>query len=119
PKPVNGPKVEEVIVTGTNIRGVDVAAPTVTITRSDINKTGFVTIENLLESIPQNYDGVTPDGRYANEGGGFVAVRNNERATAIDLRGLGPQSTLTLLNGTRRAGSVGGRVVDVSMIPLA
>ena len=112
-------RLEEVVVTGTNIRGVDISAPTTTITRSEINKTGFVTLESLLESIPQNFDGVTPDGRYANEGGGFVAVRNNERAAAIDLRGLGPQSTLTLLNGTRRASSVGGRVVDVSMIPLA
>lgn len=111
---------EKITVTGTRIRGVqDLAAPSLTFTREDIDETGFTTVEGLFESIPQNFDGVTPDGRFSNEGGSFVAVRNNERAAAIDLRGLGPQSTLTLLNGTRRAGSVGGRVVDVSVIPLS
>jgi outer membrane cobalamin receptor len=39
--------------------------------------------------------------------------------TAVDLRGLGAQSTLTLVNGTRRAGSIDGRVVDISAIPLS
>ncbi len=37
---------------------------------------------------------------------------------AVDLRGLGAESTLTLVNGARQAGSLEGRVVDVSAIPL-
>ncbi|WP_129791706.1 TonB-dependent siderophore receptor [Sphingosinicella sp. CPCC 101087] len=110
----------EIVVTGSHIRGVrDTASPTQTITRRDIEKTGYSTVEELFESLPQNFDEVTPEGRFANEGGSLLRGLNNSRVTAIDLRGLGAQSTLTLVNGTRRAGSIGGRVVDISAIPLS
>ena len=112
--------VEPVIVTGTHIRGTkELPSPSITVGRQEFEDSGYVGVEDLFEDLPQNFDGVTPDGRYSNEGGGFVAQRNNERATAIDLRGLGPQSTLTLVDGMRRAGSVSGRVVDISAIPLS
>jgi outer membrane cobalamin receptor len=112
--------VEPVIVTGTHIRGTkELPSPAIVMTRDEFESSGYVTVQDLFEQLPQNFDGVTPDGRYSNEGGGFVAQRNNERATAIDLRGLGPQSTLTLVDGLRRAGSVSGRVVDISAIPLS
>jgi outer membrane cobalamin receptor len=111
---------ESVVVTGTHIRGnQELPSPTLTVSRLEFEDSGFVTVQDLFEQLPQNFDGVTQDGRFANEGGGFVAQRNNERATAIDLRGLGPQSTLTLVDGMRRAGSVSGRIVDISAIPLS
>ena len=111
---------EGVVVTGTHIRGTkELPAPSLTMQRQEFEDSGYVTLQDVFEQLPQNFDGVTQDGRFSNEGGGFVAQRNNERATAIDLRGLGPQSTLTLVDGMRRAGSVSGRVVDISAIPLS
>lgn len=109
----------KVIVTGTRIRGTDVAVPMTVITREEFEKTGYVTVEELFESLPQNFDEMTPDGRFANEGGSLLRGLNNARVTAVDLRGLGAESTLTLVDGSRRARSIGGRVVDISAIPLS
>lgn len=114
-------ELEQVVVTGTHIRGVqDIAQPSSTITREEIDKAGFTTMENLFEKLPENFNTVTPLGRAAgNLSGNTVAGLNWTRVTAIDLRGLGAESTLTLINGRRRAGSIFGRVVDVSAIPLS
>src|SRR5690606_12772641 len=109
----------EIVVTGTRIRGVDVPVPTIELDREDFANGAYTSIEQVFESLPQNFDEVTPDGRFANEGGSQLRGLNNERVAAIDLRGLGAQSTLTLVNGSRRAGSVDGRVVDISVIPLS
>lgn len=109
----------QLVVTGTRIRGAEVPVPMTVITREEIENTGFSTLEALFEGLPQNFDEVTPDGRFANEGGSLLRGLNNARVSAIDLRGLGVQSTLTLVNGTRRAGSIDGRVVDISAIPLS
>lgn len=111
---------DEVVVTGSHIRGVtDLPTPTFTLDADDIRRAGFSTLEGMLEQLPQNFAEVTPEGRFANEGGSRIRGQNNTQVTAIDLRGLGPQSTLTLVNGARPAGSIGGRVVDVSAIPLS
>jgi iron complex outermembrane receptor protein len=112
-------ELSNLLVTGTRIRGADVSVPMTVLTREEIENTAFSTVEELFESLPQNFDEVTPDGRFANEGGSLLRGLNNNRVSAIDLRGLGAQSTLTLVNGTRRAGSIGGRVVDISAIPLS
>lgn len=109
----------DIVVTGTRIRGVAVPAPMVVVTREEFLNAGIATVEELFESLPQNFDEVTPDGRFANEGGSLLRGLNNSRVSAVDLRGLGAQSTLTLVNGTRRAGSIDGRVVDISAIPLS
>lgn len=111
--------VSELTVTGTNLRGVDVPAPTIVVSRNEIQNTGVSTLQEIFDQLPQNFSGISPQGRTANEGGSLLAAQNNQRVTAIDLRGLGAQSTLTLINGTRRAGNVGGRVVDISNIPLS
>lgn len=114
-------ELEEIVVTGTNIRGVtEVAAPSIIMTRADLEKTGYSSIEKLLDDLPQNFAAISFDGAQALESASRVAQRNGvDRASGIDLRGLGAESTLTLVNGTRRAGSIDGRVVDVSAIPLS
>ena len=112
--------VEEVVVTGSHIRGVqETAAPSMQFTREDIAKTGYSTIEQLFASLPQNFSSMSVEGQYAYEGGSRIATENFDRASGIDLRGIGADSTLTLLNGQRRAGSSFGRIVDVSSIPLS
>ncbi len=111
-------ELEEIVVTGTHIRGAtDVPAPVRTITRDDIERAGFVTTQDLLESVPQNFSGTTPGG-FRTQGASLIAELNTEQAATVDLRGLGPQSTLTLLNGHRQAGAIGGRAFDISTIPL-
>lgn len=112
-------KAEQITVTGTNVRGVkDIAAPSITITHSEIQQSGVATTEDLFRSLPQNFALIAPDAFFGT-GVSNIAQQNYGRASAVDLRGLGPQSTLVLLNGNRLAGTLSGRVVDVSTIPLS
>jgi len=113
--------IQEVVVTGTHIRGTNnVAAPLMRMTREDIAKTGYATLENLFDDLPQNFAEISADGALASDGGSPLAQSNSaSRISGVDLRGLGAQSTLTLLNGTRRAGGLQGQVVDISAIPLS
>lgn len=109
----------EVVVTGSHIRGVkDVAAPAITITREQFEQTGASTVQEIFQSLPQNFDEMSSDVIFG-RGGTALAGQNLDRASAVDLRGLGSGSTLTLLNGMRRAGSINGQVVDVTQIPLS
>ncbi len=108
----------EIVVTGTHIRGVtDLPSPVQIYTRRDIENNGFGTVEKMLEKLPQNFAEISTEGART-QGGSRLAAFNIDRAAGVDLRGLGADSTLTLLNGRRRAASIDGRVVDVSVIPL-
>ncbi len=110
---------DEVVVTGSHIRGIDtVGASSLTFTREEIDSTGYSTVQDLFESLPQNLDEISPDGSVAT-GASEVANGNTQGASSISLRGLGPGSTLILLNGKRRPGNIRGRAVDVSAIPLS
>ncbi|MET0497805.1 MAG: TonB-dependent receptor [Steroidobacteraceae bacterium] len=109
---------DEIVVTGSHIRGASTSTQGITIDRAEIDRTGFSTVESLVESLPQNFADVSPAGRLST-GGATLSGINNDRASSVNLRGLGAQSTLTLLDGVRPAGSVGGRVFDVSAIPLS
>lgn len=109
----------DLIVTGSHIRGAkELAVPSITLDREQIEKSGYLTVPDLLRSLPQNFSQVSPEG-YGGDGAARLSVLNYERITGVDLRGLGADSTLTLLNGQRRAGSIDGRVVDISVIPLS
>lgn len=109
----------EIIVTGTRIRGVsNDSSPTVTINRDDIDRTGYTTTGELMNSLPQNFGGFSFAGAFA-DGNRSIASTNIEGAQSVDLRGLGPGSTLVLLNGERRSGALSGQVNDISTIPLA
>ena len=113
-------RLEEVIVTGSHIRGAqDVTAPSLTITREDIDAGGYTTIQDLFRELPQNFAEFTPSAAYGHGVSRAAAQNTTDRASGIDLRGLGTQSTLVLLNGKRRAGSAAGRAVDISAIPVS
>jgi iron complex outermembrane receptor protein len=115
-----GIPIDEMIVTGTYIRGAAPASsPAITYSAKDIEKSGATTLESFLEKIPQNFSSVGSDTFRVNTGG-LNSARNQSRGTAINLRGLGPGSTLVLLNGRRLAPAGGlGEFVDASMIPLS
>ena len=113
-------RLEEVLVTGTYIRGVPPdSSPLTVYDREEIVRSGVGTVDQFLRKVPQNFaivDGATSEGNLNNSESG----KNMSRGTAINLRGLGPGATLTLLNGHRLAPSgLDGSFVDVSMIPLS
>jgi iron complex outermembrane receptor protein len=113
----NDEGLEEVVVTGTSIHGVEnKTVPLLTFDRDAIDRSGYASIGDFIDSLPQNVKsgGNSADGVLTGNGLG-----NIENATSANLRGLGASSTLTLLNGHRVAASSFGTGVDLSMIPLS
>lgn len=110
---------DEVVVTGSHIRGVAPgASPVLVVDRDAIDRRGFATVADTLAALPQNFGGLgTPA---ATSTGIDTTTQNAGRATTINLRGLGPDATLVLVNGRRMAGAGGrGDLSDVSSIPTA
>jgi iron complex outermembrane receptor protein len=110
---------EEIIVTGTNISNVEnKTVPLLSFDRDAIDRSGFATTQDFITALPQNSKSGanSPDGILSGVGFGFGNIENS---TAANLRGLGANSTLTLINGHRIAPSSYGSGVDLSMIPLS
>src|SRR3984957_1030265 len=88
---------QEIVVTGTNIRGGESASPVLVFTQEDIAKTGAATAQEFLATLPQNFGGGQTD---------LTTFTNGRQldlsyGSAINLRGLGSDSTLVLINGHR------------------
>ncbi|HKU14059.1 MAG TPA: TonB-dependent receptor [Steroidobacteraceae bacterium] len=120
-QPVKRAALEELIVTGTHIKGIgNATAPVLTFDREAIERTGYSTTEDLLESVPQNFGGgqagASADGLFGN---GAFRLLNYSAGTGINLRGIGASSTLVLVNGHRVAPAALGTFVDISAIPLS
>lgn len=115
--------IEEILVTGSHIRGATRASPVVTLTREDIDRGGYSTVGDLVESLPQNFGaGATQDALNDRNATAAVggSVDNIAAGQSINLRGLGPGSTLVLVNGRRLSPSgLSARFTDVSRIPLS
>jgi len=110
---------DEITVTGTHIRGTkDSPSPVLVFTRADIDAAGVNTIQQFLQSLPQNFGGASEN--TIGSIGGRTQTANSVNGAAPNLRGLGPGATLVLINGHRVApGNSDGSFVDISMIPLA
>lgn len=108
---------EEIVVTGTRIRG---AAPAgshvITLNREDIDQTGRSTVQEVLQTLPQNFGG--SQNEFTQEGT-QDARSNMTYGSTIDLRGLGADATLTLVDGHRLAPAGRGGYIDISTIPLS
>lgn len=97
-----------IIVTGTRIprTDADATSPVVTFERDEINEFRSVTIEDLLNTLPQ----VVPDAnRTSNNPGDGTA--------SINLRGFGRSRTLVLINGRRLVPTGTATAVDINTIP--
>lgn len=107
---------EEIIVTGTNIRGVSpVGSQLITLDRADIDRTGLSSVQDVLATLPQ-MSGAGPNADTSSVDG---VLNNFGFGSSINLRGLGSDKTLTLVNGRRVApGGTDGGFVDVSLIPV-
>ena len=113
------PTVEEIQVTGTRIRGAQPAAPVHTITRTDVDQSGYSQVGDLVRSLPENFSGGQNPGVLSGAANTNVGNQNTTNASSINLRGLGSDATLVLLDGHRLAADGGFQAPDVSAIPLA
>lgn len=109
---------EEIIVTGTRIRGNSIA-PVLEFTREDMERSTATNVADFMREVPQTFSGSVGETvsvtLVARAGDGSD---NRTRSTANDIRGLGSGATLTLLDGRRIAPSGNGDFVDISAIPL-
>ncbi len=105
--------VDTVVVTGSRIRRVDAetASPVLSISADEIAKTGLTTMGDVLQRLPVVAGAATNP--TVNNGGGTGESN-------VELRGLGAQRTLVLVDG-RRVGVYGNTqtsAVDINMLPM-
>ena len=106
----------QVIVTGSRIRGVaPVGSPVISVTRADIDNSGATSTAGLLQEVPQVMNlGVSQSSRSTSGGSGNITF-----GSSVNLRGIGPYATLTLINGHRSvAQGTTGASIDPSIIPM-
>ncbi|MGQ9425431.1 TonB-dependent receptor domain-containing protein [Gilvimarinus sp. F26214L] len=115
-----GAVIEEVVVTGSRIQRVDnttAPQPISTITSEDMTFTGSNDISEILKENPAL---LASELGSAPTSTSNVSAADNVGGSALNLRGLGTERTLTLVNGRRHvAGIEGTSAVDVGTIPSA
>lgn len=102
---------DEIVVTGSRIqRSIDFVgnSPVATVDAIQFERTGSVNTEDLLNSLPQTVPGL--DSTSNNPGNGTATV---------DLRGLGANRTLVLVNGRRTQPTGSAGIVDINTISPA
>jgi iron complex outermembrane recepter protein len=105
--------VEEVVVTGSRLSTPNETAisPVTTVSALDIQQTGLTRVEDVLNNLPMVFAGTNS------------TTSNGADGTAtVDLRGLGNQRTLTLVDGLRLGpgSAFGGRnFSDINQVPAA
>lgn len=106
----------DIMVTGTRIRGAPVASTTVRIDRQAMRNAGQSSAADVFRALPQNFGGGQNAGIGANvpEGNGADLAGGS----SVNLRGLGSDATLTLLDGRRLSYDGALQSVDVSAIPF-
>jgi len=117
-----GAPIDKITVTGSRIKGVDLEGtqPLVVLNAEDIRQSGASSISELMKQLGQTRGG---DGSFSTSESGATSTSTPAGQAAASLRGLGPSSTLTLINGRRVAASsfASGtqNFVDINSIPLA
>ncbi len=108
--------VEEIVVTGSYFRGspLDAPSPVQVIDRSSIEAQGAAVIWDVIKNLEVNSGSITNPG---SDNGQVEGTAN------VNLRNLGENSTLTLINGKRMVPAAavtqsGGEFVDLNSIPL-
>ena len=116
PKPAaaDSAPASEIVVTGSRISRRDYVAqsPIVTQTAEALQATGSTTVDQALLQLPQFQPG---QGGYTNSSAGGQGVG----LSSLNLRSLGPQRTLVLLDGRRAEPGNGLTVIDINSIPTS
>ena len=111
------PPDSDIIVTGTYIRGSaeDAALPVDVIGTEEIANRGTPSTLDLIKALPASFGALGDSNAFDARSGG------SEGSGSINLRGLGSERTLVLLNGRRMAinpvPATSGGVVDTNLIP--
>ncbi|AKQ41974.1 hypothetical protein CP97_07945 [Aurantiacibacter atlanticus] len=99
---------EYIVVTGSRIQrlNVETAAPVAVVDAEEFSLSGAVNVENVINTLPQ----VVP---------GFTSNSNNpgNGASTLNLRGLGEERTMVLVNGRRWMFYDADQIVDLNTIP--
>jgi iron complex outermembrane recepter protein len=101
---------ERVEITGSRIRtlGATSNSPITSVSAEEFNSSAPVAVEEVIRSLPSAIPAIGP------------GTNNGSNGTAsIDLRGLGTNRTLVLINGRRLVPATLGGVVDTNSIPVA
>ncbi|MGN7832841.1 TonB-dependent receptor [Pseudoxanthomonas sp. 22568] len=111
-------QLENVQVTGSRIPRAQIEgpAPITVVTAEQIQSAGFTSVPDVLRSLSQNSGSVQGQQN-------TTSAQSTPGAQAVDLRGLGPNHTLVLINGRRIADfplPLNGRsnFTDIGNIPL-
>lgn len=103
---------EVIEITGSTLdrRELTTAAPVTVLDRADLEGAGVATIGDILQNLPAQSNAINAQ---VNNGG--------DGSTRVDIRGLGTNRTLVLLNGRRvvPGGTGADASVDLNAIPLA
>lgn len=112
------PAVEEVVVTGSSIRGIASAgSPSIALDREAFVESGLATSSDLARALPQVINLGADESRL---GGAQDGAANTTRVSGINLRGVGNEATLLLINGRRLApAGVIKSLYDPNVIPAA
>ncbi|WP_269792101.1 TonB-dependent receptor [Stenotrophomonas sp. Iso1] len=99
-------------VTGSRIRGADMETqqPIVTLSREALEKQGFTSVADVLQNL-------TSAGSPAISRSDSLSSGENVGGYYVDIRNLGAQRTLVLMNGKRLGATTGG-LQDLSQIPM-
>ena len=100
-----------IIVTGTRIRqpNLESASPVTVVTAAEVTQTGTTRVEDLVNSLPQVF---AAQGSNVSNGATGAAT--------VNLRGLGSERTLVLINGRRLLpGDPSTSAADLNAIPAA
>lgn len=102
---------ESIIVTGSRIArpNLDSSSPIAVVTGEQTVANGDITLDTYLNTLPQ----VNPAGTSTSNNPGNAGQAN------IDLRGLGSNRNLVLINGRRAMVSASDQTVDLNTIPQA
>lgn len=111
-KPAAAKEVEEIVVTGSRIpqQNIDQPTPVSMLTNADIQKSGAINLGDVISQIPAlGFVGSIRGGENGGQGSGLDIP---------NLRNLGAQRTLTLVDGQRHVpGAAGAAGVDLNSIP--
>jgi iron complex outermembrane recepter protein len=105
--------VEEVVVTGSRLQTPNETSvsPITTVSAADIQATGLTRVEDVLNNLPMVFAGMNS-----------TTANGADGTATVDLRGLGNQRTLVLVDGLRLGpgSALGGRnYSDINQVPAA
>ncbi len=110
--------VDQILVTGSRVakQDLDSNSPILTITSEELRRHQDITLETFLNTLPQVNPAATTTSNNPSSASGRTP---NAGQANIDLRGLGPNRNLVLIDGRRAMVSSDTQTVDLNTIPLA